>query len=142
MNKFILIAGAFLILSCGSPVSPAGGGTPAVKYNEGTVAAPIALTVENSRLCKVGKLSNSETNSYYQFTVPSNGTWYIKASNFSPSSVTGFNPYLYTTSDYSGLALFAANYSTSMTCTGLSSGTTYYLKLTNYTTAATMSVMI
>lgn len=118
--------------SCGNPTSAAPGPTN-VKYNEGSVSDPILLTVETPRQCKLGKFQNDETHSYYKFTVPANGTYYIKASNFSPSSVTKFSPNVYSSADYAGLASFTSvgNYTTALECAGLTAGVVYYLELMN-----------
>jgi hypothetical protein len=99
--------------------------------NEGTIANPILLTVDTPRTCKIGRLEDSATHSYYKFNINTTETYYIKGSNFSPSTADGFTPKLFSDSDFTLPVGYSTPYTNIFTCGTLNSGTTYYLELVN-----------
>jgi hypothetical protein len=118
--------------------SDGGGGSVA---SEGTVAAPVELTVGTEKAATVGAQNTEDDSdySYYTFTTSDAANYRISLSAFDPAlgEITdGIRTYLYTGSDFtgavfSGSATYYEGDPTSHREPPLSASTTYYLKVLN-----------
>jgi hypothetical protein len=135
MNKlffrFLFLVIMALLISCSNSDGSNDSENPSNPQNEGSIANPIVLVVDTPRICKIGKLSDNALLSYYKFDIGTTGTYYIKGTSFSPSSVTGFTPTVSTLSDFTGFPIYTSPYTDYLTCTTLNASTTYYLELGN-----------
>lgn len=103
--------------------------------NEGSVASPVALVLDSNRSFKLGTPSHGFSSSYYQFTTSTAGVYYLVID--SAAGPVLYQPALYSDSTYSTMILSFGSYISDDCSLGtLAADTTYYLKLTNGSSAA------
>jgi hypothetical protein len=111
--------------------------TTAPILNEGSIASPVALSLNQAHLFQLGPYNNQGT-SYYSFTTDSAGTFALN-STWAIYAATLYSDSGFTTVVFSSQS--DSDYGCSFT--GLSASTTYYLKLTsNYADFTTFTGQI
>ena len=118
-----------LLLSCSGPSDVGNGSNP---QNEGTPTSPVLLTLGVTRVSKVGTLSDSALDSYYQFTTTASflsDNYQLTVSNFSPATISPLTLGIYPTTNY--VVPVVATNSSATVGHILNPNTTYYIDISN-----------
>lgn len=106
--------------------------------NEGTLAEPIALSLDTDHLFAVGTSANGDEYSYYSFTSGSAGDYFFSVDSTSLNyTIAVSQTTSFTSSD---ATVYASNKSTSVALPSLSGSTLYYICLRNLYSTTNMSV--
>lgn len=92
--------------------------------NEGSVASPVNLSLNQNHSFQIGPYNNQGT-SYYSFTTDGSGTFVLNTSS------GGYNAALYSDSGFANVVSISGNLNYGCQFAGLSAFTPYYLELTN-----------